>query len=331
MKKQLLCLILVLVVVLAKKRVKSKVAQDFDNFVVKFEKVYDDEDEYQERFAIFQDNLKTIQKMNSLSNGGAVFGINKYSDLTATEFKNYYLMNPLYVSDVRKDVEVIKPKHNIYDPAKYDWREHGAVTPVKDQGQCGSCWAFSTTENIESVWILGGKGNVSDTRFSPQQIVDCDKSDLGCNGGNPPTAYEYVINAGGIEADNSYPYTAQDGTCKFEKSKVVGKISGWKYATSRGDEATLKKNLLSHGPLSICVDAAYWQHYSSGVMTSWQCAWINQLDHCVQLVGYDTGASTPYWIVRNSWGTSWGNEGYIWLEMGDNTCGLTNEASTATL
>jgi C1A family cysteine protease len=173
-----------------------------------------------------------------------------------------------------------------------------AVTAVKNQGQCGSCWAFSVTENIESMWILAGKAN-SSIALAPQQIVDCDNSDDGCNGGEPPTAYQYVINAGGLETNESYPYTAEGGSCTFSKSLVVASIASWKYATSSGDETTLQKNLLGYGPLSICLDASNWQDYQSGVLTAWECAWVDILDHCVQLVGYNsttTEYGSPYWI-----------------------------------
>jgi len=218
---------------------------------------------------------------------------------------------------------------NVNVPNAFDWRNEGAVTAVKNQEQCGSCWAFSTTENVESMWIRAGKANDS-IDFSPQQIVDCDNSDGGCDGGDPPTAYDYLISAGGIEGEKEYPYTAEDGTCKFIKADVEGVISNWQYATSWGDETTLQTNLLSWGPLSICVDASNWQDYQNGVMTWEECAYINLLDHCVQLVGYDASdENNQYWIVRNSWGTDWGVDGYIWLEMWEDTCGLTEEATSS--
>jgi len=159
------------------------------------------------------------------------------------------------------------------------------------------------------------------------KIVDCDNSDDGCNGGNPPTAYEYVISAGGQDTEASYPYTGVDGSCAFNAKTVEANISNWKYACDEEDESTLKANVATKGPLSICVDAQNWQYYTGGIMTGWQCAWINLLDHCVQAVGYDMTASTPYWLVRNSWSDSWGEQGYIRLSYGDNTCGLTNEAT----
>jgi len=213
-------------------------------------------------------------------------------------------------------------------PQVWDWRNSGLVTPVKNQEQCGSCWAFSATETIESAWMKKHKlTNITMKPLGPQQIVDCDNSDDGCGGGNPPTAYEYVQQAGGQETEADYPYTGEDGNCAFQSSEVYAKVQNWKYACSSEDEPTLLENTYMHGPSSICVDAANWQDYESGVMTAWQCAWINLLDHCVQAVGWNLQASTPYWSVRNSWSTDWGESGYIRLEYGANTCGLTQEAT----
>jgi len=215
-------------------------------------------------------------------------------------------------------------------PAKFDWRPSGVVTPVKDQAQCGSCWAFSVTENIESVWMIKQNIKVADFKpLAPQQIVDCDTSDEGCNGGFPATAYQYIESAGGLETEAAYPYKGVDGSCAFNKADVESTISNFKYATTKGDETTLKTNLATVSPLSICVDAANWQDYSSGVMGAWECCWFCQLDHCVQLVGYDTTASTPFYIVRNSWASDWGEQGFIRLAMGDNACGLTDYATTS--
>jgi len=181
------------------------------------------------------------------------------------------------------------------------------------------------------MWILSKKSNNATLRLSEQQVVDCDTSDSGCGGGDPPTAYAYIMSAGGLEDESFYPYTAQDGTCTFDNTKIDAVISNWKYATTNDDEKLLQQNLVSWGPLSICVDAANWQNYQSGVMTAWECAWVNQLDHCVQLVGYNSQASTPYWIVRNSWNTDWGINGYIHLSMFENTCGMTEEATSSVI
>jgi len=306
--------------------------QMFQQWSTQHGKVYETADETSIRFDNFKETVKRINTNNAyteMRGSGAVFGLNKFSDMTPDEFAEKVLMTPFTpVAAEHKEKNMLLPR--VTAPDTFDWRNKGAVTAVKDQGQCGSCWAFSVTENIESVWILAkGLNNETLPPLAPQQIVDCDPSDLGCDGGNPPTAYDYVQSAGGLDDEKDYPYTAQDGTCAFKSSAVVAKITGYKYATS-GDEDTMKDNLASWAPLSICVDARYWQDYQSGVMTEWQCDWIVQLDHCVQAVGYDTTASTPFWIVRNSWGADWGENGYIRLQYGTNTCGLTQESTTAT-
>jgi C1A family cysteine protease len=295
-------------------------------------KSYAREEEKALRFQNFQKSIDRINANNAyvkLRGFGASFGLNKFSDLSPDEFVSTVLMTPFTPtpSEVKRQ-NMLTPK--IGAPPTFDWRPKGAVTAVKDQAQCGSCWAFSVTENVESVWILA-KGLTNETLppLAPQQIVDCDDSDMGCDGGNPPTAYDYIKSAGGLDDEKDYPYMAVDGQCAFKSSAVVAKISGYKYATD-GDENTMANNLATWAPLSICVDARYWQDYTSGIMAEWQCDWIVQLDHCVQAVGYDTTASTPFWIVRNSWGTDWGEGGYIRLQYGTNTCGLTNESTSAT-
>eukprot|EP01027_Heterolobosea_sp_BB2_P021016 GEZU01030037.1.p1 GENE.GEZU01030037.1~~GEZU01030037.1.p1 ORF type:complete len:343 (-),score=155.52 GEZU01030037.1:256-1284(-) len=311
-------------------RYAEEIAQNsFRSFMHRFNKQYDTQEEFNLRFANFKATLARIAQKNAaeIANGNeAIYGITKFADMSPEEFKARYLM-PNYkktaISEDEKDV--IEPPKGLSVPESFDWRPLGAVTPVKDQEQCGSCWAFSVTENIESMWIRAGKGTNHTVDLSPQQIVDCDTEDDGCNGGDPPTAYKYVINAGGLESEKSYPYKGVDGTCKFKKSEVVAKISGWKYATKNNDEDTMQANLVAIGPLSICVDAESWQDYTHGVVT--RCG--TNLDHCVQVVGYDTKGTKPYWIVRNSWNTDWGVDGYIYVEMGKNVCGIAEEVTTA--
>jgi len=163
--------------------------------------------------------------------------------------------------------------------------------------------------------------------LSPQEIVDCDDSDSGCNGGDPPTAYEYIISAGGLETEKDYPYTATDGSCSFDSSKVYATISGWGYATKTDDESEMQTHLVNNGPLSICVDAESWNDYNGGILMASDCG--TSLDHCVDAIGYDTTSNSPYWIVRNSWGTGWGENGYIRLQYGQDTCGMATEATSA--
>jgi cathepsin F len=281
------------------------------------------------RYNNFKANLKTIEKLNANS-PNKVFGINKFTDMSRQEFRAKYLMKKGMIKNhktLSADQVLVPTVKATVD--RFDWRDKGAVTSVKDQKQCGSCWAFSATENIESVWILGGHGDNKSIILSPQQIVDCDDDDTGCDGGDTPTAFNYVKKAGGLESEKSYPYRGHDGDCKFKVSSVVAKISGFKYATTNSDETTMKGNLVSYAPLSICVDAANWQFYNGGILTPRDCG--TDLDHCVQLIGFDATTSHNYWMVRNSWGTDWGIDGYIKLQMGGDTCGCADEATTAIL
>jgi len=227
-------------------------------------------------------------------------------------------------------------------PEKLDWTEtSGAVSAVKDQGQCGSCWAFSATEGIESgVFMTDG---TAPPPLSPQQITSCDTIDGGCNGGDLPSAFDYVESAGGLDTEADYPYTSstgRTGSCKSHQNVV--KVTDYKYAVppcqggscSSQDEDGLKAALNSYGPLSVCVNAENFNSYYGGVVRSGSCSGAyNKLDHCVQLVGYDTTASTPYWKVKNSWAADWGEAGFIRLPMGENACGIADEAMyvTATL
>jgi len=259
--------------------------------------------------------------MNAESDGGAVFGVTPFSDLTDQEFKTQYLMHSM---PPRPNVTFWMPPYTGSAPTTFDWRSKGAVTPVKNQGQCGSCWAFSATENIESVYQIGGHPIPS---LGPQQMVDCDKDCYGCSGGWPSKAFNYVAKAGGQDTEATYPYTARDGTCKFKPASVGAKIKGYKQIPR--NEQQMQTALSTTSPFSICVDANAWSHYKSGVMKSTQCG--KSIDHCVQLVGYDATANPPYWIVRNSWGTGWGVSGYIYLEMNKDTCAMAEDVTTSYL
>jgi len=297
----------------------------FTAWKAQYNKQYDSTDEEAIRFTNFKLSIERVQARNA-KNSNAVFGLTKFADLSVEEFKSLLGYVP---AENTRDIGVL-PTGSIAVPQTFDWRTQNMVTPVKDQGQCGSCWAFSVTENIESVYCKGNNLDCTTLApLSPQEIVDCDDQDLGCDGGDPPTAYQFVIDKGGMEDNSDYPYTARDGSCKFKASLVKVKISSWKYATQNSDETTMMNNLVNWGPLSICVDAEPWQDYTGGILMAADCD--TTLDHCVQLVGYDLTQSTPFWIVRNSWGSDWGENGYIRLQEGQDTCGCADEATCAVL
>jgi len=214
--------------------------------------------------------------------------------------------------------KVWEPTMNIVAlPSSFDWNNKaGVVSQVYNQEQCGSCWAFSATETIESVWALAGNSLVS---LSEQQIVDCDSTDDGCNGGWPYDAYQYIESAGGQEPLADYPYTAEDGTCAFNGGEVVAKISSWQYVTQSEDENAMQQFVYSNSPISVCVDAEVWQTYTGGVVGS-DCG--DSIDHCVQITGWSSQAGVAAWNVRNSWGSDWGNNGYIYVQMGGDNCAI---------
>jgi C1A family cysteine protease len=307
----------------------------FQSWMSQHGKSYGD-NEVEMRFATYRDNVVRIANLNA-ENDGVVYSVNKFADLSPAEFKRLYLNHTPGNRGVFTDTRALS--NTTVQANKVDWRDKGAITPVKDQGQCGSCWAFSAVEEIESMEFMAGRPLQV---LAPQQVVSCDKGgkwgDDGCNGGWTEGAFEYVQTAGGIETEANYPYksgaSGQDGPCTFDASKVAVKIKGYTYAVppctsgscTHQDETGLLTQI-SSAPISICVNAEPWQFYSSGVMKGKSCSgsYASQ-DHCVQLVGFDQSTSPSYWMVRNSWNTDWGYAGYIHLEIGTNCCGVADDA-----
>jgi cysteine peptidase B len=293
-----------------------------------YDRQYANEAEYLHRLNIFKKNLVIYAELDARS-PYASFGVTKFSDLSQEEFAETYLMKnlsmPLFKAGEAKVWNA--PSKSLALPTSYSWQSKGGVTPVKNQGQCGSCWAFSATEAIESQWFLAGKVNPI-AQFSPEQIVQCDPYDAGCNGGWPYNAYKYVIGAGGIDSYSSYPYTSgngQTGNCIFKSADIAATISSWQWVTQSENEQQMQQFTYTTGPPSVCVDAATWSGYNGGVITAAECG--TSIDHCVQIVGWDVVQGLKAWLVRNSWGTSWGYSGYLYVEMGADACGI---ASTVT-
>jgi len=311
----------------------------FNAWQVKHKKVYDDVADFEHAMENFQATLRRVAAKNKASNGNNWAGLTKFADLSPAEFKKTFLRathNEETAKQLKKTHTHVLPHTHVQAPTSFDWRTHSpeVVSAVKDQGQCGSCWAFSTTEAIESFWALAGNELVA---LSPEQIVDCDTVDAGCNGGDTPTAYQYVIGAGGLDTEASYPYTAgngNSGTCQFKESNIGAKIQNfaWVIPECSGScdsqsMSQVQSKLATVGPFAICVYAEPWQDYVGGVFNDPSCVHdYNDLDHCVQLVGY-----TPsYWIVRNSWSAGWGENGYIYVstkEAKGNLCGILDEVN----
>ena len=308
----------------------------FKLFMKLFNKVYPSLEDFEYRFSVFRENLREIVLHNLGGNHTYEKGINQYSDLTADEFHWEYIgkySNHQGVGDENGFLRFGK-KCDSYQysgvsvPEAVDWRKKNAVTSVKDQGQCGSCWSFSATGAIEGAWAIS-TGNL--VNLSEQQLVDCANKkygNFGCNGGMMDNAFEYVIDNGQC-ADAEYPYTAKAGSC--QTCKKVAQLSQC-YDVPPNNQLALKEAVALKGPIAIAIEAdtRTFQSYSSGIITSESCG--TNLDHGVLIAGYGSENGVKYWLVKNSWGTSWGENGYVKIARSDSTndagiCGVAMETS----
>ncbi|KAG6478624.1 cysteine proteinase 1-like [Zingiber officinale] len=310
----------------------------FSGFIRRYKKTYADAEQRALRFAIFKANLLRARR-HQLLDPTAVHGVTQFSDLTPGEFRRAYLGLRSSSSDFASSPHEapILPTNDL--PEKFDWRDHGAVTPVKNQGSCGSCWTFSAAGALEGANFLA-TGKLES--LSEQQLVDCDHEcdssesgacDQGCNGGLMTTAFEYLLKSGGLEREEDYPYTGTDrGTCQFDKSKIAASVSN--FSTVSIDEDQIAANLVKHGPLAVGINAVFMQTYVHGVSCPYICG--KHLNHGVLLVGYGTGYAPsrlkekPYWIIKNSWGENWGEKGYYNICRGRNLCGVDSMVSAVT-
>ncbi|KFK30309.1 hypothetical protein AALP_AA7G245200 [Arabis alpina] len=289
--------------------------------------------EHDKRFNIFKDNLRFIDLHNE-DNKNATYklGLTKFTDLTNDEYRSLYLgarTEPARSVAKGKNVnrKYSAAVNDVVVPESVDWRKKGAVNPIKDQGSCGSCWAFSTAAAVEGINKIVTGELIS---LSEQELVDCDISyNQGCNGGLMDYAFQYIMKHGGLKTEQDYPYRGSNGKCNsFLKNSKVVSIDGYEDVPTN-DETALKK-AVSYQPVSVAIEAGgrVFQHYQSGIFTG-QCG-IN-MDHAVVAVGYGSENGVDYWIVRNSWGPSWGEDGYIRMERNlvarSGKCGIAIEAS----
>ncbi|KAA8536062.1 hypothetical protein F0562_028540 [Nyssa sinensis] len=307
----------------------------FSLFKRRFGKSYATQEEHDYRFAVFKANLGRAKRLQKLD-PSAIHGVTQFSDMTPAEFRRNHLGLKRLRLPADANKAPILPTNDL--PSDFDWRDHGAVTSVKNQGSCGSCWSFSTTGALEGANFLATGKLVS---LSEQQLVDCDHEcdpdepgscDSGCNGGLMNSAFEYSLKAGGLMREEDYPYTGTDrGTCKFDKTKIAASVANFSVVSL--DEDQIAANLVKNGPLAVAINAVFMQTYVGGVSCPYICS--KRLDHGVLLVGYGSAGyapirmkEKPYWIIKNSWGEHWGENGYYKICQGRNICGVDSMVST---
>jgi cathepsin L len=308
--------------------------REFSKFVKTHGKKYTT-DEFFNRFEIFKQNLDLIELHNSRGETSTM-GVNQYADMTSDEFAakmNGFRAGLKKVNKVATFTEAEMERAAAVNAAgdALDWRTQGAVTAIKDQGQCGSCWSFSATGSVEGAVFLKRGGKL--ISLSEQQLMDCSTSegDNSCEGGLMDNAFQYILDNKGICAEADYPYVAKDEACK-KGCSVVSTISGFVDVPTDPSNPKNETGLMAavmKGPVSIAIEAdqPVFQLYTGGVISSPACG--TNLDHGVLIVGFNTDTTTgqDYWLVKNSWGPKWGENGYVRLIRNENECGLNSMSS----
>jgi cathepsin L len=300
--------------------------QEFEKFEKDFDRKYPDQETRFKKFEIFRSNLAYINSHNAKEKKTFTLKVNNFADIHFEEFKSNHLGLDLGLANPETTNLMKLGTHkaeNIAVPDSIDWVEKGGVTKVKNQGACGSCWSFSTTGALEGAYFATHGNLVS---ISEQEFVDCDTQDNGCNGGLMDNAFQYAM-SNDLCTEDSYNYHAADGKCKMAKSKCEiavkkGEVTGFKDVEPHSQQALMEA--LAQQPVSVAIEAdkQVFQFYDQGVLTSSECG--TQLDHGVLVVGYgtyknpDTGEDQKYWKVKNSWGPSWGQDGFLLISRDDN-------------
>jgi cathepsin L len=319
-------LLLAVLVAAALAKTESEYQQSWFDFKAKYSKSYDSFALETTRYNIFKANLDYINQFNAEEHTYTL-AVNSFADMTNEEFRAVFLSTPMPLRSGKSHGH----SANVGAlPASWDWNAKGAVTAIKNQGQCGSCWSFSTTGSVEGcIFIASGKLQ----GLSEQNLMDCSytQGNEACNGGLMDDAFKYIITNKGLDTEASYPYTAESSTtCNYNAANSGGYVTGYVDVTS-GDENALQAAVYIE-PVSIAIDASQssFQFYSTGVYSDPNCS-STQLDHGVLAIGWGTSSGTAYWIVKNSWGTDWGQNGFIWMARNDNNmCGVATMASYPT-
>jgi C1A family cysteine protease len=298
----------------------------FIKYTALYGKSYATKEEFELRSSLFKKSLIRIAEENSNPENTFTLAVNKFADWTPEQYKRLLGYKK---TAVPADAQYFSATEGVAIPTDVDWRTQGAVNKIQDQGQCGSCWAFSATATTESRNKIFGDKKLY--KLSEQQIVDCCTygGSMGCNGGDEDSAFDYIRDLGQM-LENDYPYTAVDGDCAYVASKTVLKTKG--HTMVQANNALSLKTAIAAGPTSVAIEADtnVFQFYSGGILNSKGCG--TNLDHAVVAVGYGVDKTKgEYYIVRNSWGTSWGLNGYVNIAIveGKGICGIQMDASFA--
>ncbi|KAJ9172637.1 hypothetical protein P3X46_015851 [Hevea brasiliensis] len=300
-----------------------------EEWMTRYGRVYKDANEKEMRYQIFKENVERIESFNKDAGKPYKLGINKFADLTNEEFKT--TRNRFKGHMCSAQVGPFRYENLSAVPSSMDWRKKGAVTAIKDQGQCGSCWAFSAVAAVEGITQLASGKLIS---LSEQELVDCDTKgeDQGCQGGLMDDAFKFIEQNQGLTTEANYPYEGSDGTCNTKKeANHAAKITGYEDVPANNEAALMRA--AAKQPVAVAIDAGgfEFQFYSSGIFTG-SCG--TELDHGVAAVGYGESNGMNYWLVKNSWGTQWGEEGYIRMQKDvdakEGLCGIAMQASYPT-
>ncbi|XP_060108302.1 cathepsin W [Heteronotia binoei] len=304
----------------------TQVALIFQDFMTQFNKTYGSQEERDHRFQVFVENLKVSCALQASELGTAQYGVTLFSDLTESEFEKMFgIPHPSHPPTLKKSAKPLKSAKSC------DWRKYGAITAVKNQGTCKSCWAFAAVSNIEALWNIHCD---SPRNLSVQEVVDCTRCGSGCEGGFPWDAFQTVLNHSGLTEAKHYPYVNKEQLCRKNQGKAVAWIHDYEFLSR--DEKHIAQVIAFQGPVTALINIKSLQHYRKGIIRrpSQDCS-PQDLEHVVLIVGYGEvkarrgSWSGPYWIIQNSWGEGWGEKGYFRLHRGTNTCGIAQYPVTA--
>ncbi|XP_077229077.1 senescence-specific cysteine protease SAG39-like [Tasmannia lanceolata] len=311
---------------------ETSMSEKHEQWMARYGRSYKDATEKELRFKIFKDNVEYIESFNNAEGKSYKLSVNEFADQSNEEFRASRNGFRPSLTRALETMSTFTYENFSAVPSSMDWRKKGAVTPIKDQGQCGSCWAFSAVAAMEGITKLKAGKLIP---LSEQEVVDCDTKgeDQGCEGGLMDDAFKFIQHNKGLTTEANYPFKGVDGTCNTKKAtNHAAKINGYKDVPANSEKALLKA--VANQPISVAIDASgdAFQFYSSGVFTG-DCG--TNLDHGVTAVGYGkSGDGTKYWLVKNSWGRGWGEKGYIRMQRGvgakEGLCGIAMQASYPT-